>query len=130
MSTLRTELAQFTGSTQWFRHAFNRAVIYTEGMQYLAEEGEAHWLIDAIASHIGSDEFRRAADLDSRVGLMHFWKLAVNPDHTATLKAVADSGEQPFIMQEIEFTDIPLDVIDVWAKNDAGLWTLLLPSEY
>jgi len=36
MKPLRTELAQFTGSTQWFRHSFNRAVIYTQGIQYLA----------------------------------------------------------------------------------------------
>ena len=130
MSTLRTELAQFTGSTQWFRHAFNRAVIYTEGVQYLAEEGKAYWLIDAIASHIGSHEFQQAADLDARIDLIHFWNLAVKPDYTATLEAIADSGEQPFLQQQIEFTDFPLEEIDIWAKNDAGQWTLLLPSEY
>lgn len=130
MSQLRTDLAQFTGSTQWFRHSFNRAVIYTEGIRYLAEEGKAHWLVDAIASHLDSYELRKAADLDERIGLMHFWKLAVAPDRTATLKAVADSGEQPFVHQDIPYTDFPLDEIDVWAKNDHGMWTLLLPSEY
>ena len=130
MNSLRTELAQFTGSTQWFRHEFNRAVIYTEGVRYLAEHGKAFWLIDAIASHLGSQELLEAADLDTRIGLMHFWNLAVKPDHSATLKAIADSGEQPFIQQEIPFTNFPLDEVDIWAKNDACQWTLLLPSEH
>jgi len=126
----KSQLRQFTGSTQWFRHSFNRAVIYTEGILFLMKEGKAYWLVDAIASHIGSKEFNKAASQDDRIGLMHFWKLAVRPDQTATLKAVADSGEQPFIEQQIPFTDFPLEEIDIWAKNDAGRWTLLLPSEY
>ncbi|WP_437186743.1 DUF6876 family protein [Planctomicrobium sp. SH668] len=130
MNPLRTELAQFTGSAQWFRHSFNRAVIYTEGIQYLAENGGAYWLIDAIASHLASDEFRKAARKDDRISLMHFWKLAVKPDHSALLTAIPDTGEPEFIQQAIPFTDFPLDEIDVWAQNDGRHWTLLLPSVY
>lgn len=130
MNPLQTELAQFTGSTQWFRHAFNRAVIFTDGVHYLAEQGQAWWLIDAIASHLGSQEFQGAAAVDHRIGLMHFWKLAVRADRTATLKAIADWDERPFIQQEIPFTDFPLEEIDIWAHHDDSQWTLLLPSEY
>ena len=130
MSSLRTELAQFTGSTQWFRHEFNRAVIYTEGIRYLAEHGKAYWLIDAIASHLASAEFHRAASKDERISLMHFWKLAVKPDQSALLTAIPDSGEPEFIQQTIPFTDFPLDEIDVWAQRDSRHWVLLLPSEY
>ncbi|WP_437186703.1 DUF6876 family protein [Planctomicrobium sp. SH668] len=126
----KSQLRQFTGSTQWFRHSFNRAVIYTEGIQFLMEEGKAYWLVDAIASHIGSKEFNKAAAQDDRIGLMHFWKLAVRPDQTATLKAVADSGEQPFIEQQIPFTDFPLEEIDIWAQHNGNSFTLMLPSEY
>ncbi len=125
-----TDLAQFTGSTTWFRHSFNRAVIYTEGIQYLMEHGKAYWLVDAIASHIGSREFNKAAAKDDRIGLLHFWKLAVRPDHSATLTAVPDSGEPPFIQQEIPFTDFPLEEIDVWAQGNGDGYTLMLPSEY
>jgi len=110
MNPLRTELAQFTGSAQWFRHSFNRAVIYTEGIQYLAENGGAYWLIDAIASHLASDEFRKAARKDDRISLMHFWKLAVKPDHSALLTAIPDTGEPEFIQQAIPFTDFPPSV--------------------
>ena len=31
------DLAQFTGTEQWFRHSINSKVLYTEGAQYLAE---------------------------------------------------------------------------------------------
>ena len=131
MSSLRTEdLAQFTGSTCWFRHSFARSVIYTEGIRFVAEQGQAYWLIDAIASHLLSREFRQAAALDERIGLMHFWKLAVRSDHAATLTAVADSGEQPFLQQEIASTDFPLPALDVWVQNHGDGYTLMLPSEY
>lgn len=123
-------LNQFTGSTQFYRNAFNRAVLYTEGVQYLAENGEAYWLIDAIAIHIGSREFQLAAAQDERISLIHFWKLAVSPDRSANLTALADSGETPFIVQKIPFTDFPLEQIDIWAGNNGEGFTLMLPGEY
>jgi hypothetical protein len=125
-----TELAQFTGSTEWFRHSFNKAVIYTEGVRYLADRGKAYWLIDAIASHIGCPTFNKAAAKDDRIRLLHFWKLAVNRDQTALLTGTADSGEPPFIRQKILYTDFPLESVDVWAQNNGDGYTLMLPSEY
>ena len=128
---LNTEdLQVFTGSLMRFRHWPNRTVLYTPGVQYVAEKGEAFWLIDAIASHIGSPEFRTAAQKDDRIWHLHFWKLVVAEDRTATLKAVADSGELPFIEQAIPYTDFPLDSFDIWAGNDSRHWHLYLPSEH
>lgn len=126
----KSDLAQFTGSERWFRHSFARAVLYTEGVAYVAEHGDAYWLIDAIASHLVSRAFNAAAVKDERIGLLHFWKLAVRGDHGAVLTAEADAGEPPFIRQEIPFTDFPLDEIRIWAGNDGQHWTLILPSEY
>ena len=131
MSPLNPEdLSQFTGSTKFYRHAFNRAVIYSEGVEYLAENAGAHWLVDAIASHIGSGPFRRAAAQDERISLMHFWKLAVSPDHSAHLTAIADSDEAPFLQQKIAYTDFPLEQIEIWAGNNGEGFTLMLPGEY
>ena len=61
---------------------------------------------------------------------MHFWKLAVNADGSAELTARADSPDEPFIREQIPFTDFPLDEVDVWAANGADKWVLMLPSEY
>lgn len=113
-----------------YRHAFNRAVIYTEGVQFVAERGGAYWLIDEIAIHLDSSAFRKAAARDDRIGLIHFWKLAVNADRSAELTARADSPDEPFIREQIPFTDFPLDEADIWAAHDTENWVLLLPSEY
>jgi hypothetical protein len=42
-------LRQFTGSEHWYRHGLNRAVLYTDGAKYVADQGGAYWLIDEIA---------------------------------------------------------------------------------
>lgn len=124
------DLGQFTGSEQFYRHAFIRAVIMSEGIMYLREAGNCYWLIDAIGSHLISPEFKKAAAKDERISLLHFWKLAVNPDHTAMLTAVADSDESPFITQELEYSDFPMESIDIWAARNGEGYTLMLPSEY
>ena len=43
------DLTQFAGTETWYRHAINRKVLYTEGARYVAEYGEADWLLDEIA---------------------------------------------------------------------------------
>lgn len=48
-SQLVAELAQFTGTQQYFRHGINRAVVFTEGVKHLAERAGAFWLLDEIA---------------------------------------------------------------------------------
>ncbi|QDS92483.1 hypothetical protein FF011L_12260 [Roseimaritima multifibrata] len=125
-----SQLQHFTGDLERYRHSFNRRVIYTLGVQHVAERGEAYWLIDAIASWIGSKSFRQAALKDSRIEEMHFWTLQRTEGTAATLFAKADSPDAPFITQEIEFTDFPLPKIDIWAAFDGEHWTLYLPSEH
>jgi hypothetical protein len=44
-----TELYQFSGSEQFFKHGINRKFIYTDGVQYLAKKARCYWLIDDIA---------------------------------------------------------------------------------
>jgi len=49
------ELAQFTGTEKWYRHALNRNLIYTDGVKFLAENGGeqgAYWFIDKVAYEI------------------------------------------------------------------------------
>tara|TARA_R110002073_G_scaffold8027_19_gene44892 strand:- start:23847 stop:24242 length:396 start_codon:yes stop_codon:yes gene_type:complete len=131
MGTLtKDNLQQFTGDLQRYRHPLNRKVIYTPGVQYVAEEGEAYWLIDAIASWIGSEEFNDAVSKDYRIGEMHFWTLETSWSNAGQLTARADSPEKPFVIQNIELTDFPLRRIDIWAAFDGEYWTLHLPSEH
>jgi len=124
------DLRQFTGDLERYRHPLNRTVTYTPGVQYVAEVGQAYWLLDAIASWIGTTEFNEAASRDDRISEMHFWTLAVDPNKSAKLCAKADSPDESFIEQVIAWTDFPLDKIDIWAAFDGEHWTLYLPSEH
>jgi hypothetical protein len=109
-------LAQQIGSEAVFRH-WTRHLVYTEGVEYLAEQANAYWLIDLIASWC----------IDPRIQANEFihWKLTVNPDRTAV--AIADDGNgNEILRQYIEVTDFPLDEITLFLTDR----TLLLPSEY
>ena len=124
------DLNLFTGDIERYHHWFNRRVIYTPGVHFLAERAQAHWLLDAIAFYFGSDEMAEAAKRDERLRNMQFWHLEVRSDQSALLYARADSDEDPFISQLIPFTDIPLRHVDIWAGYDGEYWTLYLPSEH
>lgn len=124
------DLQQFTGNLERYRHSLNRRVIYTPGVKFLAERGEAYWLIDAIASYFGTPLMKRAIAADPRLETLQFWRLDVAKDQTAVLSARADSGVKPFITQEIPYTDFPLEYVDVWAGFDGDHWTLYLPTEH
>src|SRR5262249_19021920 len=54
------DLQHFTGDLERFRHPLARKVIYTPGVQFLAERGHAYWLIDEIALAIASGEVAAA----------------------------------------------------------------------
>jgi hypothetical protein len=41
---IESDLAQFTGSDNWYRHSINRNILYTDGAQHVAEHGGAYWL--------------------------------------------------------------------------------------
>ena len=127
--TLQQELQQFTGDLERYR-TLNRWVVYTPGIKFLAEHGGAYWLIDAIASYYGTKEMKSAIAKDYRLESLHFWRLEVRDDQSAELTARADSGVEPFIVQQIPFTDFPLEYIDIWSGFDSKRWTLYLPSEH
>lgn len=123
-------LSQFTGDLDRFQHALNRSVCYTPGVQFVAETGGAYWLIDAIASYLRPSYLKPIVERDPRVRDQQFWNLTVAADRSAVLEARADTGEEPFVRQEIEYTDFSLESIDIWAAYDGTHWTLYLPSEH
>jgi hypothetical protein len=117
--TLNTaDLAQFTGSENWHRHGINRAVLFTDGAKYVADQAGAYWLLDEIA--IIQPHDKRVAAEDFQV-----WKLAVNDDRSAVLTCDDGNGRVIF-SKEIEYTDFPIDGITLYFANN----TILLPREY
>ncbi|MGY3130099.1 hypothetical protein ACVWZM_000781 [Bradyrhizobium sp. USDA 4501] len=111
------DLRQFTGTTQWFRHSLMRNITYTDGVQFLAEMGGAYWLIDKVAT-LQLEPKVRAEEFQS-------WKLKVSDDRKAVL--TCDDGNHNIIHSEvIEFTDFPLDQVELWVEGSV----ILLPSEH
>lgn len=127
---LKTNLRQFTGDLERYRHSLFPKLIYTPGIQYLAETAGAYWLIDLIASHLISPEYKRAVQQDGRIIDLHFWNLAMSDDSTAVLTVQVDRGEDAFFRQSIPFSDFPLETIDLWVAFDGQFFTLYLPSEH
>ena len=114
----KANLAQFTGTDNWFLHNIIRKVMYTDGVKYVAENADAYWLIDEIAL---AQRYERAVIAEE----FQFWKLAVHPDKTATL--TCDDGNGNIILTKpIPFTDFPLEEISFYYTNNV----ILLPSEY
>lgn len=112
------DLHQFTGTENWYRHGLNRNVVFTDGAKYVADEGGAYWLLDAIAI---AQRFEKAVAKEE----FQVWKLKVNEDRTASL--VCDDGNDNIVYtQHIPFTDFPLDEIKLYFTDN----TILLPSEY
>ena len=114
----KSDLSQFTGSENWYRHGINRKITFTDGAKYVADAGGAYWLLDEIAiiqpyeKAVAAEEFQ-------------VWTLNVRADQTATLSCEDGNGNVVFT-KEIEFTDFPLDEITLWFANNV----IFLPSEY
>jgi hypothetical protein len=111
------DLSHFTGTEKWFRHSLVSSVTYTEGVQYLAEQAGAYWLVDKIATNQLVAEIR-AQPFQS-------WRLTVNPDASATLEAEDGNGNVLY-SEFIHFTDFPMPDMTLWCVDRV----ILLPSEY
>lgn len=114
----KADLAQFTGSEQWYRHPLARNIFYTDGIQYVAQRAGAYWLIDEIACQQKHPCVRKE---DFQV-----WTLRVNLEQsTATL--FCDDGNGHIVCQKnIDYTDFPLAEIKIYVANNV----ILLPGEY
>ena len=114
----QADLRQFIGTEQWYRHPFIRRVLYTDGVQYVAETGGAYWLIDAIAC--AQVEHKAVA-----AEPFQLWVLTVQADHTAILTCNNGDNHEVF-RQELDYTDFPLETIRFYFTDNV----ILLPSEY
>ncbi|MEG5036213.1 DUF6876 family protein [Microcoleus sp. AT3-D2] len=126
--TLTKNLQHFCGSEQYYRHFLG--INYTDGVKYLADNAQAYWLIDAIASH--QPKARRIRRLTE----FQLWFLHVGKEHEfikpkgnndAVLTCWEDTpklGVTPAIIQQIPYTDFPLKEIKLFLQERV----LILPS--
>lgn len=102
-------LAQFTGSTNFYRHGLVREVFYTEGVEYLAETAGAYWLLDEIA-------FAQRYVIAVKVEDFQVWDLKVNEDQSGLLTCGDGNGRELYATP-IPFTDFPPPGIRLFYAN-------------
>jgi hypothetical protein len=110
---LEEELKGFTGTEQYFKH-WSGQVKYTDGIQYLAEQAGAYWLLDLIASY--------QKELSNKK--FQVWTLKKSDD-TAVITMREDDELPVIVRQEIPYTDFPLSLTIFCIDG-----VVLLPSEY
>ena len=114
----KEDLAQFTGTANWYRHPFARNVLYTDGIRYVAITAGAYWLIDEIAFKQHLPKFIEQE--------FQVWTLKVNLENTTAILTCDDGNKNIFFEKKIYYTDFPLDEIKIYFVNNV----ILLPREY
>lgn len=114
----KADLAEFTGTEQWYRHPVVKNILYTDGIKYVAERAGAYWLIDEIAFlqtnlSVKNEEFQ-------------VWTLIVNLEKSSAILACDDGNGWPVYTKQIGYTDFPLEKIKIYVTNNV----ILLPGEY
>jgi hypothetical protein len=124
---LSVELSQFIGTEQWYRHAINRHLIYTDGVKFFAENGGDHgayWFIDKVACEI-------APLLKSKKEHFGCINLCVGViDKNQAMVLVADGNDKQLAASHIHYTDMQAGDWKFYLIDDLTQMTLLLPSEY
>ena len=122
---LKISLQGFNGTQTYYSHWLPR-FYYTDGVNFLASEAQAYWLIDAIASYQTNPNLLSNPALQQ----IQFWNLEVNFDKSACLKCLEDDGMAPAVTQTIPYTDFPLEKLTLYLQKGNGYWVLMVPSEY
>lgn len=119
------ELNHFTGSEYVFQHWCNNRLVYTEGIQHLANKLKCYWLIEEMAYVILPKLLEHHFD--------HFYciKFFVNNDFSATI-LIDDGNGNIHFDYEIRWTDFPIigKEIKFYLCNSGNHYCLMLPSEY
>jgi hypothetical protein len=113
----QTELAQFTGTENWYRHSIARNVHYTDGVLFVAERAGAYWLIDEIVlaqwgeAVLAGEEFQ-------------VWELIV--EGSAAILRCEDGNGGRLLEKRIGYTDFPEPGIKLYCTDGV----IMLPGEY
>ena len=125
LNNFHREMSMFTGTEAYHRWTPLSKGVLTDGCKYVAEQLQAHWLFDAIASHI---DFGDLPDLD-----MYFSTFTMDGDSGKL--SIEDGNGKVVATQSFEYTSFPLEQIKIWSastdtKERGPFFVHMLPSEY
>lgn len=114
---LEEQLCGFTGTEQYYRHL--SGLVYTDGVQFLAETYSTYWLLDLILF----------ANQPKEIDEFQVWKLerVYKSEPTDGFTLVCEDGNKEILMtRDIPFSDFTCDSVTLWFANGV----LYLPSEH
>lgn len=111
---LQEDLQHFTGTEHYYRNF--TGLLYTDGVQYLAEQAGAYWLIDLVGSY--QHKLRHVP--------FQLWELRVNDDKSARVTMRDDTGRRAKVRQDLEYTDFPLPRFSWYCADNI----MMLKTEY
>jgi len=114
MNTLAGFIGTFTYHTQKIGYL---TLNLTDGCDFLRHEADCFWLFDAILSYQEHNKVKNES--------FQVWKLQKQEDSTWLLQC-EDGNKGVLIVQKIEFSDFPLNSIEIWVVDGVAM----LPSEY
>lgn len=118
---VREYQAQTTGTGGWHKNWLG--LVYTDGIKFVADVCEAHWLIDLVASH--QPEIRKAHD-ELRTFQVWLIKPAEGDVQGGFIaEAWSDTPENSTLLarQLCEYTDFPPELMpfEFWVEGDVML---------
>jgi len=113
------DLHMYTGTEHHYRHI--SGFKYTDGVQYVANEAGAYWLLDKILFLMREKKFQTTALQEYT-----FWTLKVDLEKKSGVLTADDGNGKEIHREEIEYTDFPEPEIKVWFEYGV----LILPSEH
>ncbi len=111
---LEEELQQFTGTERYYRNF--TGLLYTDGIQHLAEKANSYWLIDLVGSY--QHKYRYLP--------FQFWEFNKKQDKSAEITMKEDADKPYKIKQHIHYTDFPLTYFSFYCVNNV----MILKTEY
>lgn len=111
------QLAHFIGTEHYYR--LTPSALLTDGTKNLAEAAGAFWLMDAVASYLPQFTGRQDFIVARLVRTCSQAELTLD-----------DGSGRVLERQHIEYTDFPMQSIQLYACWGGDYWVLMLCSEY
>jgi len=120
LTDLNDQFSQCTGTERYYVH-FTRGFVFTDGVKSMADQYQAYWLIDVIAS------YQIKKSIKSKP--FQIWTIT-SAQSKATIEMRLDTDQPVLIRRQIPFTDFPDGRLQMYYIDDGSNKVLLLPSEY
>jgi hypothetical protein len=115
---IQLKLKEFHGS-EFFYRCLNPNFVMSEGVKYLAEAAECHWLIDALPPYIGRFE-------------KHLAVVELKKSGNQWMLTLADRYGKVRVSELVDYCTFPLPEIRLfveWSELCGNKWVISLPSE-